>query len=66
MMDKSYGYLPLNEEKPCMYVVSLFEDYSKRLYSTNLLSRLTEKLVNIAFARNYYYCKLIKSFVHNF
>ena len=46
MVERHYGYLPYNEEKPCLYVVGLFEDFRKRLLHSNLLSRIAETLVS--------------------
>ena len=47
MMDKSYGFLPIGEEKPCLYVVGNFEDFRKRLLHSNLMCSMANKLVSI-------------------
>ena len=44
--DDNYFYIPYQKEKPCLYVCSRFEDLRKRLYHTNLIDRIVEKLVS--------------------
>ena len=39
-------YIPMGKDKPCMYVSARFEDLRKRLYHSNLLSRMVEQLVS--------------------
>ena len=43
--DKNYYYLPWNEQKPCLYVCSLFEDVRKRLYHSNMIQSISDKMV---------------------
>ena len=45
--DGNYFYIPYRHNKPCLYVCSRFEDLRKRLYHTNLLDRIVEKLVRV-------------------
>ncbi|XP_078093137.1 fer-1-like protein 4 isoform X2 [Mustelus asterias] len=42
--DRSYCCIPYLYEKPCVYVWSSWEDYSWRLYNSNLLAKITERL----------------------
>lgn len=43
--DKIYYHLPFYEEKPCVYVREMFEDHRRRMYNTNILEKIAEKLV---------------------
>ncbi|XP_053394702.1 otoferlin-like isoform X2 [Mercenaria mercenaria] len=42
--DKVYYHLPFYEEKPCLYVREMFEDHRRRMYNTNILEKIAEKL----------------------
>ncbi|KAL4236528.1 C2 domain [Mactra antiquata] len=42
--DKVYYHLPFYEEKPCVYVREMFEDHRRRMYNTNILEKIAEKL----------------------
>ena len=42
--DKQYYHMPFNERKPCCYVTSYWHDHKRRLYNTNLLERVCDKL----------------------
>lgn len=42
--DRYYYYLPYEEDKPCLYVRSYFEDHRRRLYITNIIEKVAEKL----------------------
>ncbi|XP_043565934.1 fer-1-like protein 4 [Chiloscyllium plagiosum] len=42
--DRSYCCIPYLYEKPCVYVWSSWEDYSWRLYNSNLLAKIAERL----------------------
>jgi len=44
-MDRSYGYIPIDGTKPCLYTVAMFEDFRKRHLHSNILSRIYEDLV---------------------
>ena len=43
--DKIYYHLPFYEEKPCIYVREMFEDHRRRMYNTNILEKISDKLV---------------------
>lgn len=43
--DKVYYHLPFYEEKPCIYVREMFEDHRRRMYNTNILEKIADKLV---------------------
>ena len=47
-IDRFYYFLPYNEEKPCLWVKGRFEDHRKRLFNSNLIDRVVEKLVSLA------------------
>lgn len=42
--DKQYYHMPFNERKPCCYVTSYWHDHKRRLYNTNVLERVCDKL----------------------
>ncbi|XP_078275356.1 fer-1-like protein 4 [Rhinoraja longicauda] len=42
--DRSYCCIPYLYEKPCVYVWSSWQDYSWRLYNTNVLAKIAERL----------------------
>ncbi|XP_063071629.1 fer-1-like protein 4 [Engraulis encrasicolus] len=42
--DRSFSCIPLFHEKPCIYVWNYFEDHSFRLYSSNLLCKMADRL----------------------
>lgn len=45
--DRSYYYLPYWDYKPCMNVRCLFPDLRRRMYNSNMIAKLTEKMVSI-------------------
>ena len=44
--DKFYYNLPYYEDKPCVYVKEVFEDHRRRMYNTNIIEKIAEKLVS--------------------
>ncbi|XP_051887398.1 fer-1-like protein 4 isoform X2 [Pristis pectinata] len=42
--DRSYCCVPYLYEKPCVYIWSSWEDYSWRLYNSNVLAKIAERL----------------------
>lgn len=42
--DRSYCCIPYLYEKPCVYVWNCWEDYSWRLYNSNVLAKVAERL----------------------
>ncbi|XP_050432533.1 otoferlin-like isoform X3 [Adelges cooleyi] len=42
--DKTYYFLPLCEDKPCLHVKSAWPDYRRRMYNSNLINKITDKL----------------------
>src|SRR6218665_3346834 len=47
MMERQWGYLVIDDEKPCMFTVAKFEDMTKRLVHNNLISHITDHFVII-------------------
>jgi len=43
-----YGYIPITGTKPCIYTVAMFEDFRKRLFHSNILSRINDDLVSLS------------------
>lgn len=48
--DKFYYNLPYYEDKPCVYVKQVFEDHRRRMYNTNIIDKIAEKLVRLNMA----------------
>ena len=44
--DRMYYFLPYWDNKPCLHVRSVWHDHRRRLYHSNLLARIAEKLVS--------------------
>ncbi|XP_076320149.1 otoferlin-like isoform X2 [Tachypleus tridentatus] len=42
--DRQYYYLPYGDDKPCMWVRSVWQDQRRRLYNSNIISKIAEKL----------------------
>ncbi|XP_073462666.1 fer-1-like protein 4 [Aquarana catesbeiana] len=42
--DDSFSYIPLGNERPCVYVWSYWEDHSWRLYNSNWIVKIAERL----------------------
>lgn len=45
--------MPYTHEKPCLYLCGKFEDLRKRLYHTNLIDRIVEKLVSVWYCETF-------------
>ncbi|XP_050539137.1 otoferlin-like isoform X2 [Daktulosphaira vitifoliae] len=41
---KTYHYLPLREDKPCLHVKSTWPDYRRRMYNSNIINKISDKL----------------------
>ncbi|VVC45932.1 Hypothetical protein CINCED_3A016890 [Cinara cedri] len=42
--DKVYYYLPLREDKPCLHVKSIWPDYRRRMYNSNIINKISDRL----------------------
>ncbi|RWS06883.1 otoferlin-like isoform X3, partial [Dinothrombium tinctorium] len=42
--DRQYYHLPIEQEKPCLYVKSTWPDYRRRLYNSNIITRIAYNL----------------------
>ncbi|CAG9763070.1 unnamed protein product [Ceutorhynchus assimilis] len=42
--DKFYYFLPYWDNKPCMHIRSVWPDYRRRLYNSNMIGKIAEKL----------------------
>ncbi|XP_076249647.1 otoferlin isoform X2 [Calliopsis andreniformis] len=42
--DKIYYFLPYWDNKPCLHVRSIWPDYRRRMYNSNIISKIAEKL----------------------
>ncbi|XP_060519219.1 otoferlin-like isoform X2 [Cylas formicarius] len=42
--DKIYYFLPYWDNKPCMHVRSVWPDYRRRMYNSNIISKIADKL----------------------
>ena len=45
--DRQYYYLELEDTKPCMHIKVNWQDHRRRLYLSNMLYRICEKLVSL-------------------
>lgn len=43
--DKIYYFLPYWDNKPCMHIRSVWPDYRRRMYNSNIIGKIAEKLV---------------------
>lgn len=44
--DKIYYFLPYWDNKPCMHIRSVWSDYRRRMYNSNIIAKIAEKLVS--------------------
>ncbi|XP_078483992.1 otoferlin isoform X2 [Ciona intestinalis] len=42
--DKYYYHMPFFEQKPCVYLTSYWHDHKRRLYNSNIMHRIADKL----------------------
>ncbi|XP_054274223.1 otoferlin-like [Macrosteles quadrilineatus] len=42
--DRVYYFLPYWDDKPCMHVRSLWPDYRRRMYNSNIINKIVDKL----------------------
>jgi len=59
-LDQNYGYMPITPEKTCLFTVGLFEDFRKRLFHSNILTRMYESLVSISSATTFTNAKCLQ------
>lgn len=43
--DKIYYFLPYWDDKPCLHVRSIWPDYRRRMYNSNIIGKIVDKLV---------------------
>uniref|UniRef100_A0AAR2K1P0 C2 domain-containing protein n=1 Tax=Pygocentrus nattereri TaxID=42514 RepID=A0AAR2K1P0_PYGNA len=43
--DRNYFHLPYFEKKPCIYIKSWWQDQRRRLYNSNVMDKIADKLV---------------------
>ena len=44
--DKIYYFLPYWDDKPCLHVRSIWPDYRRRMYNSNIIGKIVDKLVS--------------------
>ena len=44
--DRQYYHIPFDETKPCMHIKFSYQDHRRRLYLSNMLYKICEKLVS--------------------
>ncbi|GFS98807.1 otoferlin, partial [Nephila pilipes] len=42
--DRQYYYLPYGDNKPCVWVRSIWQDHRRRMYNSNVLAKIGDKL----------------------
>uniref|UniRef100_A0A8D0CU67 Otoferlin n=1 Tax=Sander lucioperca TaxID=283035 RepID=A0A8D0CU67_SANLU len=57
--DRNYFHLPYFEKKPCVYIKSWWQDQRRRLYNSNMMDKIADKLVSIPF----FSCKMCKGWL---
>jgi len=50
--DKIYYFLPYWDDKPCLHVRSIWPDYRRRMYNSNIISKIVDKLVSLCVSIN--------------
>lgn len=45
--DRLYYFLPYWDNKPCMHVRSVWPDYRRRMYNSNIIAKICDKLVSL-------------------
>uniref|UniRef100_A0A668ACF4 Otoferlin a n=1 Tax=Myripristis murdjan TaxID=586833 RepID=A0A668ACF4_9TELE len=59
--DRNYFHLPYFEKKPCIYIKSWWQDQRRRLYNSNMMDKIADKLVSAPRFRFTYYLLEISS-----
>ena len=54
--DRQYYYIPFEDTKPCMHIKFPYQDHRRRLYLSNMLYKIMERLVRINLKRFLLYC----------
>ena len=49
--DRLYYFLPYWDEKPTMYIRSMFPDHRKRMYISNAIGKIADKVVSLPVLR---------------
>lgn len=44
---RNYFHLPYFEKKPCVYIRSWWQDQRRRLYNSNMMDKMADKLVSL-------------------
>uniref|UniRef100_A0A668A8F9 Otoferlin a n=1 Tax=Myripristis murdjan TaxID=586833 RepID=A0A668A8F9_9TELE len=60
-LDRNYFHLPYFEKKPCIYIKSWWQDQRRRLYNSNMMDKIADKLVSAPRFRFTYYLLEISS-----
>uniref|UniRef100_A0A672YXM4 Otoferlin n=1 Tax=Sphaeramia orbicularis TaxID=375764 RepID=A0A672YXM4_9TELE len=47
---RNYFHLPYFEKKPCVYIKSWWQDQRRRLYNSNMMDKIADKLVSVCFS----------------
>lgn len=51
--DKLHYFMPYWDNKPCMHVRSVWPDYRRRMYNSNIIGKIAEKLVRNNKSKNF-------------
>lgn len=46
---RNYFHLPYFDKKPCVYIKSWWQDQRRRLYNSNMMDKIADKLVSTPF-----------------
>uniref|UniRef100_A0A4W6ERR3 Otoferlin a n=1 Tax=Lates calcarifer TaxID=8187 RepID=A0A4W6ERR3_LATCA len=53
--DRNYFHLPYFEKKPCVYIKSWWQDQRRRLYNSNMMDKIADKLVSTHLSSQLFY-----------
>lgn len=57
-MFRNYFHLPYFERKPCIYIRSWWQDQKRRLYNSNIIDNIADKLVSYLLGVHSYFTEL--------
>uniref|UniRef100_A0A8C8H6J5 C2 domain-containing protein n=1 Tax=Oncorhynchus tshawytscha TaxID=74940 RepID=A0A8C8H6J5_ONCTS len=58
--DRNYFHLPYFEKKPCIYIKSWWQDQRRRLYNSNIMDKIADKMRNTVRDK----LKMVQNFLH--
>lgn len=53
--DKIYYFLPYWDNKPCLHIRSIWPDYRRRMYNSNIINKIVDKLVSYQYLNQFFF-----------